>query len=241
MRQFVVLFAIIGLSYCGRLENTYLPPNQGGGYDSAAHASFNKISTHSANSFSSQNSFQQSSFNNKYSAPAPSGPAGPINKEANDVPILRLDNNNDGETYNYALETGNGISMQEQGDASHDGTNAQGGFSYTAPDGQQISIQYVAGESGFVPQGAHIPTAPPVPEDIQKALEQNLADEARGIVDDGQYREEGESGQYNQAAYGGHGGRNEQATGASKNNFNFQPVKNQYIPPSNNGKQGYHY
>ncbi|KAJ8954057.1 hypothetical protein NQ318_004362 [Aromia moschata] len=112
------------------------------------------------------------------------------------VPILRADANNDGGgTYRYEYETGNGISAQEQGDARGDGTRAQGGFSYTAPDGQQVSIQYTADENGFVPQGSHIPTPPPVPEEIQRALQQNLADEARGIVDDGQYREDN-SGQY---------------------------------------------
>lgn len=120
---------------------------------------------------------------------------GPIDKAANDVPILRLENNNDGETYKYAYETGNSISAQEEGDARGDGTKAQGGFSYTAPDGQQIAIQYTADENGFLPQGPHLPVAPPVPEEILRAVEQNLADEARGIFDDGQYREDG-AGQY---------------------------------------------
>ncbi|CAH1155282.1 unnamed protein product [Phaedon cochleariae] len=114
--------------------------------------------------------------------------SGPINRELNDVPILRLDNNNDGESYNYALETGNGIAAQETGSAKgEDGTNAQGEYSYTAPDGQQIQARYVAGPNGFEIQGSHLPVAPPVPQEILKALEQNAADEARGVVDDGQY------------------------------------------------------
>lgn len=36
-------------------------------------------------------------------------------------------------------------------------------------------------------QGDHIPTAPPVPEEILKALEQNARDEAAGIFDDGMF------------------------------------------------------
>ncbi|KAL3276459.1 hypothetical protein HHI36_011840 [Cryptolaemus montrouzieri] len=42
--------------------------------------------------------------------------------------------------------------------------------------------------------GDHLPVAPPVPAEILKALEQNAADEARGIVDDGQYRPDASEG-----------------------------------------------
>lgn len=56
----------------------------------------------------------------------------------------------------------------ENGDA----VIAQGSYSYTDPDGNQISITYVADdEGGFQPQGAHIPTAPPIPPNIQRALD----------------------------------------------------------------------
>lgn len=52
---------------------------------------------------------------------------------------------------------------------------AQGSFQYTAPDGAQIQITYTANEDGFQPQGAHLPVAPPIPPEIQKALEWNAA------------------------------------------------------------------
>lgn len=52
---------------------------------------------------------------------------------------------------------------------------SQGSDSYTAPDGQQVSITYVADENGFQVQGSHIPTAPPIPPEIQRALEWNAA------------------------------------------------------------------
>lgn len=46
----------------------------------------------------------------------------------------------------------------------------QGGFSYIGDDGITYSITYTADENGFQAQGAHIPTPPPIPEAILKAL-----------------------------------------------------------------------
>lgn len=51
--------------------------------------------------------------------------------------------------------------------------SASGSFSYTAPDGQLIEVTYTADENGFVPQGAHLPTPPPIPDEIAKSLQQN--------------------------------------------------------------------
>ncbi|XP_060534746.1 endocuticle structural glycoprotein SgAbd-2-like [Cylas formicarius] len=134
----------------------------------------------------------------------------------NQIPILRLDTDNNGEgTYSYAYETGHGISAQEQGDARGDGTKAHGSYSYTAPGGERVSITYTADENGYQPQGSHIPTPPPIPEAILKSLQQNAAEEARGVFDDGQYRGEGlDDGQYRAQGYstkgassGGHFGK----------------------------------
>ncbi|RZB39253.1 endocuticle structural glycoprotein SgAbd-8, partial [Asbolus verrucosus] len=108
------------------------------------------------------------------------------------VPILRFDNNNNGDgNYNYAYSTGNGISAQERGFLKNAGSQneaqtAHGSFSYTAPNGQQISVTYTADENGFHPQGAHLPTPPPIPEAILRSLEQNRVSGFSG--DDGQYR-----------------------------------------------------
>jgi loricrin len=88
------------------------------------------------------------------------------------IPILRYVNNNDGSgNYNYAYETGNGIQAEEKGHLKNAGSaneaeSAEGSFSYTGPDGQRYSIQYVADEFGFRPVGAHLPTPPPIPEAI---------------------------------------------------------------------------
>ncbi|CAK1584194.1 unnamed protein product [Parnassius mnemosyne] len=103
-------------------------------------------------------------------------------------------------SYRYNYETENGIKAEEQGQEV-EGIEAQGGFQYTGDDGNVYSISYSAGQAGFQPQGAHLPTSPPIPEAILKALEQNAADEAAGIIDDGQY---------NPGKYGGAGGAQQQ-------------------------------
>ncbi|XP_045534369.1 uncharacterized protein LOC106714766 [Papilio machaon] len=94
------------------------------------------------------------------------------------IPIIRQEHvqNPDG-SYKWSYETGNGISAEELGYIKNLGVpeqeaqTAQGQYQYTAPDGQVIQLKYIADENGFQPQGAHIPTPPPIPQDIQKALD----------------------------------------------------------------------
>ncbi|KAF9798819.1 hypothetical protein SFRURICE_020383 [Spodoptera frugiperda] len=94
------------------------------------------------------------------------------------IPIIRQEHvqNPDG-SYKWSYETGNGISAEEQGYVKNQGIPeqeaqvAQGQYQYTAPDGQVIQLQYLADENGFQPQGAHIPTSPPIPREIQSALD----------------------------------------------------------------------
>ncbi|XP_037920219.1 endocuticle structural glycoprotein SgAbd-2-like [Hermetia illucens] len=75
-------------------------------------------------------------------------------------------------SYRYAYETSNGIAAQEEGVGSH---HANGGFSYTSPEGIPIKIEYTADENGFHPDGAHLPIPPPIPEEILKSLQWNAA------------------------------------------------------------------
>lgn len=82
-------------------------------------------------------------------------------------------------SYVYSYETENGIKADETGSLkkasspdSNDVIVAQGTFSYTAPDGTVINLSYTADdENGFRPEGAHLPTPPPIPPAIQKALD----------------------------------------------------------------------
>ncbi|KAI8420432.1 hypothetical protein MSG28_008922 [Choristoneura fumiferana] len=81
------------------------------------------------------------------------------------------------------FETSNGIRAEE----SNNNGQSQGGFSYKGDDGNTYTITFTAGEGGYKPQGAHLPVAPPTPEAILLALQQNAKDEAAGIFDDGKY------------------------------------------------------
>ncbi|XP_015124275.1 larval cuticle protein LCP-17 [Diachasma alloeum] len=86
-------------------------------------------------------------------------------------------------SYNYNYETANGIKASEEGHpgpVNEEGAPAvvaQGQFEYSAPDGTPIAVTYTANENGFQPQGAHLPVAPPVPEQIARALEYILANQ----------------------------------------------------------------
>lgn len=67
--------------------------------------------------------------------------------------------------WNYSYETSDGVSAQAQGQLKNVGTDeeaisVQGSFSFVADDGQTYTVNYVADENGFQPQGAHLPVAP---------------------------------------------------------------------------------
>lgn len=59
-----------------------------------------------------------------------------------------------------SYETSNGIKAEETGELKNAGSEAEaqsaaGSFSYTAPDGTEIKIEYTADENGFVPKGQY--------------------------------------------------------------------------------------
>ncbi|XP_075970548.1 uncharacterized protein LOC142972966 [Anticarsia gemmatalis] len=93
------------------------------------------------------------------------------------IPIIRFDKEQgtDG-SYKTAYETGNNIQASEEGYLKAVGEDAnalvqQGSYTYTAPDGQVITVEYTADEFGFRVKGDHIPTPPPVSPEIQKGLD----------------------------------------------------------------------
>ncbi|XP_039748773.1 endocuticle structural glycoprotein ABD-4-like [Pararge aegeria] len=96
------------------------------------------------------------------------------------IPIIKYESdgpNPDG-SYKWLYQSGNEINAEESGYVKNFGKGegqevqvAEGKFSYKAPDGSPISLQYIADENGFQPQGAHLPTPPPIPPAIQRALD----------------------------------------------------------------------
>ncbi|XP_045452348.1 spidroin-2-like [Melitaea cinxia] len=102
--------------------------------------------------------------------------------------ILNYYNENNGDSYKYSYETSNGISAGEEGVATN-GVRAQGGYSYTGDDGVSYSVTYTADENGFQPQGDHLPTPHPIPEEILKSIEENARAAAAG-TQEGAYRPE---------------------------------------------------
>ncbi|XP_075233432.1 uncharacterized protein LOC142331429 [Lycorma delicatula] len=94
------------------------------------------------------------------------------------IPIIRFDKvqAQDG-SYKSSYETGNNIIAEETGFLKNVGDKDQealvqhGSYSYTDPDGNVITVTYTADEGGFRAEGAHLPTPPPVPAEIQRALD----------------------------------------------------------------------
>ncbi|XP_063236603.1 endocuticle structural glycoprotein SgAbd-2-like [Bacillus rossius redtenbacheri] len=111
--------------------------------------------------------------------PVPVVPVEPLRRLSPDQPILILkqaqDQGIDG-SYSYSFDTENGITAQEVGTLANVGAKepviiADGYYRYTSPEGIPIEVKYVANENGFVAQGAHLPTPPPIPEAILRSLE----------------------------------------------------------------------
>ncbi|KAK4880451.1 hypothetical protein RN001_008597 [Aquatica leii] len=100
------------------------------------------------------------------------------------IPIIRFDKEQGvAGTYKALWETGNHILAQEEGylkdlgpDPDQKGENLhaqvqQGSYTYTAPNGEVIVTHYTADETGFHVFGDHLPTPPPVSEEVQKGLD----------------------------------------------------------------------
>ncbi|XP_039954904.1 larval cuticle protein 2-like [Bactrocera neohumeralis] len=82
-----------------------------------------------------------------------------------EVSVLKSDVRVDG--FDTALETSNSIHVVQHGDEKG---NINGEYGWVSPEGEHVSVNYVADESGYHPQSELLPVAPPVPEAIVKAL-----------------------------------------------------------------------
>ncbi|EDW17489.1 endocuticle structural protein SgAbd-6 [Drosophila mojavensis] len=93
---------------------------------------------------------------------ASSSLAAPLD-DSQQATILRYDNENIGtDGYNFGYETSDGVTRQEQAELKNAGTeqealSVRGSVSWVAPDGQTYTLNYIADENGFQPQGDHLP------------------------------------------------------------------------------------
>ncbi|XP_047469451.1 larval cuticle protein LCP-17-like [Penaeus chinensis] len=99
-------------------------------------------------------------------------------EEVEFVPILKDDRvQEDDGTYSFDFETGNGISFSQAGspDGDEDAVIKAGEYSYTAPDGTEIHLRFVADDNGFQPEGDHLPVAPEFPHPIPQFVLDQIA------------------------------------------------------------------
>ncbi|EDV41244.1 uncharacterized protein Dana_GF10922 [Drosophila ananassae] len=84
---------------------------------------------------------------------------------APDAYIENLESDVGPENFNYAYKTSDG----QQGEASgvlnypgsdHESLAVKGSYSFVGDDGVTYTVNYIADENGFQPQGAHLPVAP---------------------------------------------------------------------------------
>nr|XP_021201026.2 uncharacterized protein LOC110384197 [Helicoverpa armigera] len=76
--------------------------------------------------------------------------------------------------FHYSYEGGDGTKAYERGELRKSnggaGSAVEGNFSYKGKDGNDYSLSYTADERGYRPVGDHLPTPPPIPPAIQRAL-----------------------------------------------------------------------
>ncbi|KAK5646571.1 hypothetical protein RI129_005035 [Pyrocoelia pectoralis] len=101
----------------------------------------------------------------------------PLHHHTTPIPILKQDFQQSKEGYKYSYETANGIHAHEHGfiknagDKKHETLVQHGSVTYHDEHGHPITLTYVADEHGFQAQGAHLPTPPPIPEELQKGID----------------------------------------------------------------------
>ncbi|XP_068143119.1 endocuticle structural protein SgAbd-6 [Drosophila tropicalis] len=81
----------------------------------------------------------------------------------NDVEVLEYESDNIGiGGYKFSYKLSDGTTRTEEGVVNNAGQenesiSIRGSVSWVAPDGQTYTINFVADENGFQPEGAHLP------------------------------------------------------------------------------------
>ncbi|EDW04683.1 larval cuticle protein 65Ag1 [Drosophila grimshawi] len=81
-----------------------------------------------------------------------------------EVEIVRHDSEVGPEGYKFAVETSDGTSKHEEGHLKDAGTDdeaisVKGSYSWVDTDGNSHTLNYIADENGFQPEGVDVPKA----------------------------------------------------------------------------------
>ena len=91
------------------------------------------------------------------------------------VQVLKSESEVNPDSFRIGLELDNGQIQHQSGQLSGKGEELalvqQGDFQWVSPEGETISLKYIADENGYQPEGAHLPVAPPIPVEIIKSIE----------------------------------------------------------------------
>ena len=76
--------------------------------------------------------------------------------------------------FEFDLQQSDGHTQNQSGHLTGTGEGAAlaqtGHYEWTSPEGEKVSVEYVADENGFQPRGPYIPTPPPTPDYIVRLL-----------------------------------------------------------------------
>ncbi|TDG50806.1 hypothetical protein AWZ03_002795 [Drosophila navojoa] len=77
------------------------------------------------------------------------------------------------ESFETAFKLSNSIESEQKGILDGPNWKVTGQNSHVSPEGEKVYVQYVADENGYRPVDAYppLPTPPPIPEAIQRAID----------------------------------------------------------------------
>lgn len=91
-----------------------------------------------------------------------------------DDTVVNVDTRNQEiDSFQNELKLSNSIESEQRGQLNGEAWVVNGDYSYVSPEGEKVFVKYVADENGYSVEQANppLPTPPPIPEAILKAIE----------------------------------------------------------------------